>query len=195
LKQLFFSALPVVSGGAASIVSANTIEHVGADVLLVLAATMGYLMLSSFINFGAAFIEPMQVAVGLGKQKGSSIWYCVGGLIVAVLIYIPGFVFLFALPLGGILALSEGWAFSDGWWWVVAAELGGGMALSDGEIETTIGRFVGMLCAAWSIGVSILAVGFIGSPAIARLLRVLSFAIARIGEAEQREDEVTEIDS
>lgn len=183
-NEAFFTALPIVSGGAADVINANMVRSKTEESLLVLSATIGYLMLSMWINFGGNFIEPIHVGVGLGKKQNPRIWHGVLALTLSVLIYIPAFVFILAIPVGGLLAAVEGWPFLDGWWWVVAAELGGGMSLSDGVISSFAGMVLGTLTAAWSIGVAILAVSFAGAPAVEPFLTWISGAVAIKAEGD-----------
>jgi len=81
---------------------------------------------------------------------------------------------IMALWVGGFLAVAEGWSFLEGFWWSVAAQLGGGMTLSSASPGTRGGRFLGAVAAAWSIGVAALSVGICSSPAIEPLIERLT---------------------
>merc|ERR1712232_220414 len=94
-------------------------------------------------------------------------------LFAASCIGIPVLVMLFAVPLGGLLSFAEGWTFSDGFWWTIAVQLGGGMTLSDAQTRSLPGRLLGTLAAAWSIGIAIVSVGLSSAPVLEPLIEWL----------------------
>jgi len=148
--------------------AAEAAESIAEHVVFICASTVGFLILCVGTNIASEPLGPILAKCGFGEHLGER-----GGELRAlrrfaatVLLVIPAVVYALAVPIGAVLASVEGWAFRDGFWWCVAAQLGGGMALSGATIATPGGRLTGTLAAAWSIGVAALSVGLSSAPAM-----------------------------
>jgi hypothetical protein len=179
-KGAFWAALPAVSGGAAAL-SSNTnppLTAVGA-IILICAASAGFFVLSLMIGLGGEMLSPIimhpifEPYLGRERSVGHSVLALVG--ISAVLI--PTLVFCGSIFVGAFMALVQDWPFFEGFWWCVAVQLGGGMALSSETVNSFAGMLFGAICVAWSIGVSILAIGVSGAPVVVPLMDALGMTI------------------
>lgn len=166
----FWVALPAVTGGAATL-HANTnpkLDPWGA-LLMFYVSTVGFLAINITMGIGASLIGPTISTLPFFGEK-NTVPKSVCALFIICFIAIPICVYLFAFPVGLLIAKLQGWPFADGFWWCVAVQCGGGMALTDVMPENTVGRWIGLMAAAWSIGISIIAMGLSGSPALEPLM-------------------------
>lgn len=172
-KNAFWTSLPAVTGGAATL-TPNTnpkLTYWGAFVMF-FASTVGFLILNIAMGIGAKFIGPFIAdRPYLSEDKGMGM--AITALFVICWVLIPITVFVLSLPLGVLMAFCEGWSFVDGFWWVVAVQCGGGMALTSAQIEHEAGMWVASVTVAWSIGISILSIGLSGAPVVTPLMSAI----------------------
>lgn len=172
-KNAFWTSLPAVTGGAA-VLTPNTnpkLSYWGAFVMF-FASSIGFLVLNLAMGIGAKFIGPFIASRPyLSEERGVRI--AATALFIICWILIPILVFSLSLPLGILLALVEGWPFVDGFWWCVAVQCGGGMALTSATIEHETGMWVALVTVAWSIGISILSIGLSGATVVTPLMAAI----------------------
>jgi len=178
-REAFWATLPATTGGAATLASSSKppLETTGVF-LLIFAASSGFYVLSVFLGLGSELMAPITeklkiLQVPEGWIGNSAVALSFVALVIISFVVIPLAVALFAIPLGAFLAFAENWEFLQGFWWCVAVQLGGGMQLTDASIKTHAGMIVGICVVAWSIGISIVTVGFSGAPITAPLMEAL----------------------
>merc|ERR1712061_881 len=99
---------------------------------------------------------------GLAKPMGP--WAALGMFVVLVFIGIPILVMLFALLLAPLVMIVDKTDFGNAFWWACSVQTGGGMPLSDADASSIFGKWIGVICAGWSIGISTLTIGLQGAP-------------------------------
>jgi hypothetical protein len=169
----FWTSLPAVTGGAA-VLTPNTNPQLGywGAFVMFFCSSVGFLALNIAMGVGAKFIGPFIAdRPFLDEEKG--IRTAIFALFVICWVLIPMTVFTLSVPLGALMALLEGWAFIDGFWWCVSVQCGGGMALTDATITHYAGMWVASIAVAWSIGVSILSIGLSGAPVVTPLMSAI----------------------
>jgi len=176
----FWMSLPCVSGGDAVVYPTPVEANNRQDVIMICCSTIGFLILSTGLNVCSDTLQPVVDALGFGKKQRRGVKRAVLALLLSFFVYIPLFSFIFSVAIGALLAFVEDWDFWWGFWWSVAAQLGGGMSLSAGSVSTTGGRVMGVLVAAWSMGVASLALGLTSAPIVNPLIK----EIWQIEEAE-----------
>jgi hypothetical protein len=176
----FWAGLPAVSGGAAALSSTtNPALTRGGAAILICAASAGFFVLSLMIGVGGELLGPIVKGTILGPYLGQpcTVGHSIAALIAISGILIPTLVFFGSLFVGGLMALVQDWPFFEGFWWCVAVQLGGGMALSSKQVDSFAGMLFGTICVAWSIGVSILAIGVSGAPVVVPLMDAMGMTI------------------
>eukprot|EP00747_Dinoflagellata_sp_TGD_P136351 gnl/TRDRNA2_/TRDRNA2_175542_c0_seq2.p1 gnl/TRDRNA2_/TRDRNA2_175542_c0~~gnl/TRDRNA2_/TRDRNA2_175542_c0_seq2.p1 ORF type:complete len:510 (-),score=61.22 gnl/TRDRNA2_/TRDRNA2_175542_c0_seq2:504-2033(-) len=165
LKGALWAALPATTGGTAAVSSYENppLSAFGA-VVLIGACGAGFFILSIAIAIGGGLMGPILQKCCLHKHRG--VGAGIGLLCLLSIVVVPLLVLVFACPVGAVLSYVEGWAFEDGFWWCVAAQLGGGMPLTKETIHSYLGMWVGTCAAAWSIGIAILTVGVASAPVV-----------------------------
>jgi len=193
--QAFWLALPVVSGGAVSVATedmksgmgmANADGTLGASdvVAILLGASVGFFLLSAAIGIGGTILGPVIDRMGLGESGSHTVRSSLCVLLMVCFFGIPALVAMFAVPVGGLLAVLEGWTFGESFWWCVAIQLGGGMSLSDAKVTDNKGRFLAVIMTGVSIGISTLSVSLSGSPAVEPLIEAIGLKL-RDKDAEE----------
>jgi len=166
----FWAGLPATTGGACALASSTNPPLTGLGVvILICAASAGFFMISLAIGVGGELMSPIVNMVPYLATK-KTIPHALMSLFAIAYVMIPFCVMLFAVPVGGIVAYAEGWYFHQGFWWCVAVQLGGGMALTSVQIEHVSGMLIATVAVAWSIGISILSVGLSGAPVVEPLM-------------------------
>jgi hypothetical protein len=169
-QTTFWVAVPAVTGGAVTLLN-NTNPKLdwGGALLMFYVSVVGFLVMNIAMGIGASLIGPTISKMPFFGEK-HTVPKSVLALFIICFIAIPACVFAFAFPVGFIISQLQGWPFSDGFWWCVAVQCGGGMALTGVMPENTVGRWIGMAAAAVSIGISIIAMGLSGAPALEPLM-------------------------
>jgi hypothetical protein len=173
----FWKALPATTGGACAlhVTGLPQLNLVG-TLTLICAASTGFFIVCLFIGIGAKMFRPVIMSFPFLREK-EGVSHAIIALLVNSFIKIPLTVYTFAVPMGVILALTQGWEFQQGFWWCVAVQLGGGMALTSVQIHSWFGMVIATFAVAWSIGISIVSVGLGGSPAVEPLIEALGMTI------------------
>jgi len=188
-QACFWITLPSITGGAASVYSLPSDHHfdTGGVAMLIIVSSLSFAYLSICVGIGGLCVDPIVDTLGFGKSENPTVLKGVWKLLLAITIVIPLAVCLVSLPIGGVLAAVEDWDFADGFWWCVAAQLGGGMSLSPGVIQTVGGRFLGVMVTANSIAFSVITIGFSGSPATEHLQQTLWMYMDEMAEKAKEE--------
>lgn len=166
----FWAALPAASGGAAPLLdSDNPALGTWGIVVLICAASAGFLLTSLMIGVGAELVVPIIDSWSVLSER-RSLCHAVVALMCIAYLAIPVLVFVLAVPAGGVLSVMEGWSFDDSFWWCVAVQLGGGMELSNAKVTSLAGMLLATVVVAWSIGILILSVGLSGATVVVPLM-------------------------
>eukprot|EP00928_Gymnodinium_smaydae_P011384 TRINITY_DN14208_c0_g3_i1.p1 TRINITY_DN14208_c0_g3~~TRINITY_DN14208_c0_g3_i1.p1 ORF type:complete len:463 (-),score=63.77 TRINITY_DN14208_c0_g3_i1:135-1523(-) len=171
--RMFWQALPTVTGGAAVVYPSPANLSRIEQLLMVGMSTLGFVI----VNMGIALASSATslVLANLGVQgSGANLKTASKDLLLALVVRIPIAVITCSVPLGFLLSVVEGWTFWEGLWWCVAAQLGGGMSLSNGTFRTVGGRAVGSLVAAWSVALTGFSVGLSSAPNVQPLIDCLT---------------------
>jgi len=179
----FWISLPAVSGGATTVYTMESVHmnwmH---DLLLISSSSVGFFTMCLCIGICGVMAGPIIdrllfwrccPCISVISMAKMSVLRSILMLAVATCVCTPVCVGLFGACIGGLVAWVEEWPFKAGFWWSVAAQLGGGMNLAPDAITTTTGRLLGVVMAAWSIGVASISVGFSSSTAVEPLLQFI----------------------
>jgi len=173
----FWAGLPATTGGACALASSTNPPLTGTGVvILICAASVGFFMISLAIGVGGELMSPIVNMVPYLATK-KTVPHALFSLFAIAYVMIPFCVMLFAVPVGGIVSQAEGWEFHQGFWWCVAVQLGGGMALTSVQIEHLSGMLIATVAVAWSIGISILSVGLSGAPVVEPLMDAMGMTV------------------
>lgn len=182
VENAFWTALPAITGGAASL---HDYEHpplgLAGGIILVIAASFGWFVVSSMMGVGGELIGPiLEQGPVLGKLLGKegTVFHSIGALFIISFLLIPSLVWATSIIPGYVMAVADDWPFLDGFWWTVSIQLGGGMSLTKESVTTFAGRFVGAIIVGWGIGISILAIGVSGAPIVEPLMDKLGMKIS-----------------
>lgn len=182
-SDCFWSALPNVSSGAATIYAGPEPAKEGVWLyVLTVTSSMGFFVLSVAVYISEDIFDVVwdRTGAGVPRSRGGGV-----ALLVAFsALGIPALVVLLSVPLGGLLAWAEDWAFMDGFWWSVSAQLGGGLSMVDVKFARLGGRLVGTLAAAGSIGQSVLSVELSGAPVMEPVMELLGMTLPDLEEIE-----------
>lgn len=173
----FWAGLPATTGGACALASSSNPPLNGTGVVILIgAASAGFFLISLAIGIGGELMAPLVNAVPyLATKKG--VGHAALSLFTIAYVVIPACVMLFAVPVGAVVSYAEGWEFRQGFWWCVAVQLGGGMALTSVQIEHFSGMLIATIAVAWSIGISILSVGLSGAPVVEPLMDAMGMTV------------------
>lgn len=179
-ENAFAAALPAISGGAAHLSHAEDPPlQVLEATIFICAASIGFFVLSAMMGVGGELIGPIIEGPIFGPFLGKSLTK--GHAIVALFgicaVLIPTVVACSALVVGTMLAYAMGWPLHEGFWWCVAAQLGGGVELSSKVPDSLLGMLLATMAVAWSIGISILAIGFSGAPVVEPIMNALHMTL------------------
>lgn len=169
-EQLFWWALPAVSGGSAVVYNPPAELDAWHQYLVVCISPIGFFIVNIGIALGSGTADVVFEKLGVLKHYDKSLRHALGTFCFTITVLIPALVVLTSLPLGGAMAVANDWKFMDAFWWCVAVQLGGGMVISNPEFSSRWGRLVGVLVAAWSIGVSSFSIGLSTAPAVEPLI-------------------------
>lgn len=173
----FWAGLPATTGGACALASSSNPPLTGTGVvILICAASAGFFMISLAIGVGGELMSPIVNMVPYLATK-KNVPHALAALFAIAYVMIPFCVMLFAVPVGGVVSYAEGWEFRQGFWWCVAVQLGGGMALTSVQIEHLSGMLIATTAVAWSIGISILSVGLSGAPVVEPLMDAMGMTV------------------
>lgn len=176
----FAAALPAISGGAAKLSHAEDPPLMITEAtIFVCAASIGFFVLSAMMGVGGELIGPIMEGPIFGPLLGKKLTqgHALMALLVICGVLIPTVVACSALIVGTMLAYAMGWPLSEGFWWCVAAQLGGGVELSSKVPDSLVGMLLATMAVAWSIGISILAIGFSGAPVVEPLMNALNMTL------------------
>merc|ERR1740117_2482230 len=173
----FWAGLPATTGGACALASSSNPPLKGTGVIiLICAASAGFFLISLAIGVGGELMSPIVNMVPYLATK-KTVPHALFSLFMIAYVMIPACVMFFAVPVGGIVSYAEGWEFRQGFWWCVAVQLGGGMALTSVQIEHLTGMLIATTAVAWSIGISILSVGLSGAPVVEPLMDAMGMTV------------------
>lgn len=176
-RGAFWAGLPATTGGACALASSSNPPLTESGmVILICAASAGFFMISLAIGVGGELMSPIVNMVPYLATK-KTVPHALFSLFAIAYVMIPFCVMLFAVPIGGIISYAEGWQFYQGFWWCVAVQLGGGMALTSVQIEHVSGMLLATVAVAWSIGISILSVGLSGAPVVEPLMDAMGMTV------------------